>query len=151
MRWLIMSRLIRIYTACHSILICDWDPYLEQWFWLHSKLRETTSETQGWTGLAKYDTISPIKLTLLIPTSIMKILIYDRLLARLFRSLNRNLGVLKSMPLILMYFQITRKCSSYQDLRQIFILFWLEPQPLPPPPPPPPTAPFMISPNIQPW
>ena len=45
MRQLIMSSLIRIYIVCHSILIFDWDPYLE-----HSKMEESTLET-GLTSL----------------------------------------------------------------------------------------------------
>ena len=44
----LMSRLIRIYTVCYSILIFDWNPYWEQWFWPDSKLDESTLETQGW-------------------------------------------------------------------------------------------------------
>ena len=48
MRRLIMSRLIRIYTVYHSVLIIDWHPYFEQWFWQDSKVEEYTSEIQVW-------------------------------------------------------------------------------------------------------
>ena len=45
-----MSRLIWIYTVCNSVMIFDWDYYLEKWFWPDSMMEESTSETQGWEG-----------------------------------------------------------------------------------------------------
>ena len=44
MRRLMMSRFIRIYTVCHSVLIFNWDPYLEQWFHPHWKMEGSTPE-----------------------------------------------------------------------------------------------------------
>ena len=52
MRRLIMSRLIRFYTVCHSVLIFDWNPYLEQWVWPNPKMEEATSDL-GMKGLKR--------------------------------------------------------------------------------------------------
>ena len=51
MRRLILSRLIRIYTICHSVLIVYWDPYLGQLFWPVSKLRRVRLRISGMKGL----------------------------------------------------------------------------------------------------
>ena len=52
MRRLKKSRLIRIYTVCHSVLIFDWNPYLEQWVWPTPKMEEATSDL-GMKGLKR--------------------------------------------------------------------------------------------------
>ena len=45
------SRFIRIYTVCHNVFFySDWNPYLQQWMRPNSKMKELTSETQGWKG-----------------------------------------------------------------------------------------------------
>ena len=50
MERLVTSRLIRIYTVCHSIIAFPLNIYLQQRMYSNSEMEESMLETQGWKG-----------------------------------------------------------------------------------------------------
>ena len=47
MRWFKTSRLIRIYTICHSFIVFLLKPYFQHQICPHSEMEESITETQG--------------------------------------------------------------------------------------------------------